>query len=129
MVLHLHPANPAPPAAPPWTRAGRGLRGTVQPDYPLRLGLSHGAAAAPPGTLGAAAATTHRIDRLRHPQAAGPRVLPRLVTLLLIPRRASYRRGDAGREALVLLAGHGESGDPAVEHPRSGEREVGLMPG
>ncbi|WP_410643507.1 M56 family metallopeptidase [Amycolatopsis sp. lyj-346] len=45
---------------------------------------AHGAAAPPPGTLGAAAATTSRIDRLRRPPATGPLVLPWLVTATVL---------------------------------------------
>ncbi|MEU4523777.1 M56 family metallopeptidase [Amycolatopsis sp. NPDC024027] len=45
---------------------------------------AHGAAAAPPGTLGAAAATTYRIDRLRRPPTTGPRVLPAFVTATVL---------------------------------------------
>lgn len=45
---------------------------------------AHGAAATPPGTLGAAAATTSRIDRLRRPPATGPRLLPALVTATVV---------------------------------------------
>lgn len=45
---------------------------------------AHGAAAAPPGALGAAAATTYRIDRLRRPPVSGPRVLPWLVTAAVL---------------------------------------------
>jgi hypothetical protein len=46
--------------------------------------LAHGAATTPPGALGAAAATTYRIDRLRRPPSTGPRVQPTLVTAAVL---------------------------------------------